>query len=104
MMAAVRSREHLPRRPGGGRNAPGVAAVNQARPIAARLTEPQRRALGVLARRGSAWLANVTDEDQGSVNWQAGSWLLEQSLAQPAPPGIGLSELGSKAADAHGLR
>jgi hypothetical protein len=48
-----------------------IAAVNQSEAIAATLTQPRRRALGVLARRGSAWLANVTDEQQGSVNWQA---------------------------------
>jgi hypothetical protein len=78
--------------------------VNQVEAIAATLTQPRRRALGVLARRGSAWLANVTDEQQGSVNWQAGSWLLEQGLAQPAPPGIALSELGSKVAEAQGWR
>jgi hypothetical protein len=81
-----------------------VAPVNQPWPIAVSLTEPRRRALGVLARRESAWLANVTDEKQGSVNSQAGSWLLEQGLAQLAPPGIALTELGRKVAEAQGLR
>lgn len=73
-----------------------------------RMTDPRRRALGVLREHhpGPVRISNVTDLERGFVYWQTADWLLGAGLAEhPKGPGaygrdqLRLTERGQRVAE-----
>lgn len=72
-----------------------------------RMTDPRRRALGVLREYpGPVRISNVTDLKRGFVYWQTATWLVDAGLAEhPAREGwrgseyLHLTERGQRVAE-----